>query len=329
MSARATKPETSADIDDAAAAWVARADRGSLLPNEAQQLDAWLAADPRRLGAFARAKAISVHFDRARALGPSFVAARSSWRSLSRWTYALAASAAIITVATALLLTLSADKYSTAVGEMRQISAADGSRIVLNTASTVAVDYSGSERRIELIKGEALFTVAKDPNRPFIVEINGMQVRAVGTSFTVRRMPDEAVQVLVREGVVEVTKPAQHDESAPVRLPANTRAFAPPEQAVQIAPLSAAEVTRELSWQEGMISLSGLTLREAAAEFARYSDMRIVIDDPAVADRTVTGLFAANNPMGFAQAIGTSMSLAVRAEGKAVHLLPMPSPATR
>ena len=74
----------SARIDDAAAEWAARADRGVLDPDEARALEEWLAADPRHLGAYARASAVLSHFDKARALGPDFAAEPVERRAPSR-----------------------------------------------------------------------------------------------------------------------------------------------------------------------------------------------------------------------------------------------------
>ncbi len=308
-------------IDDVAASWAARADRGSLSSEDARSLDEWLDSDPRHLGAYARAQAVLAHFDRAKALGEQFDPAQFAMdpalatpRARRRRRVAIAAAASlVIAVAAGLYLKFTPGEFSTERGEVRLVSLSDGTRVTLNTASTVAVRYNDSERRVRLVGGEALFTVAKDPTRPFIVETHGTRVRAVGTSFTVRSLADEAVQVLVREGVVEVTRnaAAAADADGPVRLTANTRAYAMPKASVKVASVSDEEVARELAWREGMISFAGVTLGEAAHEFARYSDVHIVFDDPFLSERTITGLFASNNPLGFARAIATSMNLTV------------------
>ena len=92
---------------------------------------------------------------------------------------------------------------ATDVGEFRNVLLPDGSVVGLNTNSVVEIVYSAAERRIRLTRGEAFFTVAKNPNRPFWVEADGVSVRAVGTAFDVRDRPD-AIEVLVREGKVQV-----------------------------------------------------------------------------------------------------------------------------
>lgn len=313
--------ESSASIDDAAASWAARVDRGPLSPEDAKRLEDWLSADARRFGAFARARAVLSHFDRARALGAGFDPATFSAKPAGRakWFGALAASL-VLAAGLAAYVALAPERFTTKVGEVRAFSLDDGSRVTLNTASSLQVRYTEGERRVQLVAGEALFVVAKDSARPFIVEARGAHIRAVGTSFSVRNLPEEAVQVLVREGVVQVAHEEGGRAVEPVTLTANTRAEALPSQPVRVAKVSEEDVTRELAWRDGMISFAGVTLREAAREFARYSDVRIVFDDPELADRTVTGLFASNNPVGFARAIATSMDLTVEARPDAVHL---------
>jgi transmembrane sensor len=136
------------------------------------------------------------------------------------------------------------------------------------------------------------------------VQAGELTVKAIGTSFTVRRVPGKAVQVVVREGVVEVL----HASSAqPLRVVQNQLVeLAPRAVAAGRAPvqrtITPQRVARELSWREGLLSFEGATLAQAAAEFEHYSDLRIVIVEPELASKTITGLFAANNPAGFARA---------------------------
>jgi len=315
----------SRSIEASAAQWAARVDRGALSDAEERELDAWLAQDRRHLGAFARARAVSAHFDRARALGPSFdhtqfgtslrlrlLSGRGAW-----WAGALAAGIAVVVVG--LNLRAPSGEFTTQRGEVRLVPLADGSAITLNTETQLDVDYTKAERRVELVKGEALFNVAHDRARPFIVHAGDTHIRAVGTSFTVRRLPGEKVKVLVREGVVEVTQDVPV-APAPIRVVAQSEAILRPAAVTAIAPVPAPQIDRELAWQQGMISLDGRTLRQAAEEFARYSNTRIIIDDPSIADRTVTGLFSANNPVGFARAVATSMNLTVDIDSNGVRL---------
>ena len=124
-------------------------------------------------------------------------------------------------------------------------------------------------------------------------------------------MADEPIKVLVREGVVEVRQPAL---PAPIRLTANmlTELSVSPGSALpQPQIVDADELNRDLAWRDGRIAFEAETLAEAAAVFARYSDIRIVIDDPAVSSKKITGLFTANDPISFAKAAAGSLGLAV------------------
>jgi len=314
--------QTSRDIDVEAAEWAARADRGPLPPDAQHALDEWLAGDIRRVGAYAKARGIALHSERARALGPrfdpdAFAAASEPGPRMSdsparrRWllngVMGLAASLAAVAVVF-FLWSGPGDHYETRRGEIRVVPLADGSVVTLNTDSRIAVDYASDRRSIRLQRGEALFDVAKDRARPFVVDAGGTRVRAVGTSFTVSRLPDAPIQVLVREGIVEVSA---RGEARPVRMQANMRAAVASRSAAPVItqPVVPDEIGRELAWREGRLVFQGETLQQAADRFARYSDIRIVIADPAVAAEPITGLYQANDPVGFSRAVASSLGL--------------------
>lgn len=318
--------ETADEIDLAAAEWAARVDRG-LTVDEEQALDAWLTGDPRRAGAYGKVHGISLYTRRVKALGVSYEPAkfRPSGVSLSRRGVLLAGGGALAAgVAGVAMIQLGmierGQRYSTRLGEVNVTPLADGSVMTLNTASRVLVNFSGEARTVHLLEGEALFDVAKDVTRPFVVEAGETSVRAVGTSFSVRRLASTPVRVLVREGVVEVSRRAMA-ASAPVRIAANTRAIAPVRgEAIAAIAVAAPEVGRELAWREGRIAFEGETLLEAAEQFTRYSSTRIVIDDPSVAAEEITGLFQANDPVGFAQSVAISFDLGVEISTGEVRL---------
>lgn len=319
---------TAHQIDAEAADWAAREDHGPLPPEQEEQFFAWLNADARCMGAYGRMRAIALASERARALGPDFdpdnfipgnfipgnfipgaFTAAPAWprRRLLQLGGAIAASALIGLAGTWQLLR-HRGRFATGRGETKVVALKDGSVVTLNTASEIAVNYSDTLRAVELVQGEALFDVAKNRSRPFVVTAGDTDVRAVGTSFTVRRLEEAPVQVLVREGVVEVSKPAS--DAAPVRISANGMAEAPlaRDAAIAARPLLPAQLHRQLAWQTGQIAFEGETLAQAAAEFARYSDTKIVIDDPILAREEIAGLFKATDPVGFAQTIALSLN---------------------
>ncbi|MFT4089104.1 MAG: FecR domain-containing protein [Asticcacaulis sp.] len=351
-----TVRETAQEIDVIAADWAARLDRGDLSPQEDQALEDWLGGDPRRAGAFARARAVSLSSERAQALGAQFrpddflktdeagkteagpdgpsrfydpvtgtkIAARKveTGKKLDRrrflWGGALAAGFGGLTIA-GFGLPSYGKEYVTHLGEVRVVPMADGSVISLNTDSRIRVRYSNGQRLVHLDKGEVLFEVAHDAARPFIVKALGTEVLAVGTSFTVRKLGDAGVQVMVREGLVKIN---HHNQAQGLKVGANSRAIVPAGEAslTPAARVEAYPVARELVWREGRISFEGETLRSAAAEFRRYSETRIVIDDPQVANETITGLFQSNDPVGFARAVAVSFGLRAEVSEKQVRL---------
>lgn len=312
--------ESAAAIEAVATAWAARADRGPLSDEEQAELEAWIAQDPRRAGAYARAMAANAYFDRAVALGENF---RPTAPALSRpidRRWLLAGSGAI---AAALLgffgfgALMQRGRITTAKGDVRRVALSEGSAVTLNTDSAVQPLFDEGLRRIDLVRGEALFDVAKDPARPFVVFASDVEVRAIGTSFTVRLHDGGKVGVAVREGIVEVKRSGARTG---LRLFAETMTLSQPGSAMTARPISAEALDQAMAWREGRLDLTGLTLAQAAAEFARYSDHRILIDDPAVAALRVTGVYSTSDPNGFARAAALSLGLVTVDEPQAIRI---------
>jgi transmembrane sensor len=195
--------------------------------------------------------------------------------------------------------------YATERGEIRMVPLGDGSTATLNTITRIRVRYDGAQRLVTLHAGEVWFEVVRDPARPFVVEVDGRRLTAHGdASFLVRKLDGLPLHVSVHEGHVDL--PAAGDGGGPrSTLDTSRRALLPSSgPGLVTGPLPRAELVREIAWREGRIAFHGETLAEAAAAFDRYSDIRIVIDDRALAREPVTGLFAANDPVGFGRAIG-------------------------
>lgn len=210
------------------------------------------------------------------------------------------------------------DLYRTALGQTQVVTLADGSVMTLNTDTKVRVRFSDAERLIELDHGEALFDVAHNKLRPFIVAADGASVKAVGTSFTVKKLADQPLAVMVAQGTVELTRVSL---ASPVRVSANN-VVTVSDKSVAPKPtkISREEVDRAIAWRAGRIAFEGESLSEASAEFARYSDVKIIIDDPSVGREEITGLFASNDPVSFAQAAATSLGLKAEVGNGEVHL---------
>jgi transmembrane sensor len=222
-----------------------------------------------------------------------------------RWLYhrkfiALAASvAALATLAGAWAwLALFSSLYSTAIGEQRSIGLADGSTVSMNSQSKVRVRYSKSERAVDLLEGQALFHVAKDHARPFIVSADGTRVRVVGTQFDVYERRSGTV-VTVLEGEVAVLAPVDADaqqprggSALPNTPPDDTRTSAISVSAgeqLTVTPKVARKaehpnMVAATAWTERRIVFESATLSEVAEEFNRYNARQLVIEDPGLYD---------------------------------------------
>jgi transmembrane sensor len=313
-----TERESAADIEAEAARWVVRADRGDLTGRDRADLDLWLAGDSRRRGAWIRALAAWSLLDRAderqvvqRGEPSSFLASMRRRDVFAGVGAAVAAACAAVVVGPR----LGSVKYSTALGEIRRVPLEDGSMAAINTSTSLGVSLRPQVRRVKLNRGEAWFQVAKEPERPFVVESGSARVRAVGTAFSVRRR-DDGSDVLVTEGIVEVWSEASPDER--MLLAAGQRTFI--SDAAGAAPPTAAgpAITRNLAWREGQIILEGEPLVDAVAEFNRYNERKIVIADPALQGERLVGWFRTNDPEGFARAAAASLGGGVQVAGNTI-----------
>lgn len=183
--------------------------------------------------------------------------------------------------------------YATALGEQRTERLDDGSQLTLNTQTVLEVRYSRDRRDIVLQRGEAMFDVAHDAQRPFVVQAGMGTVTALGTRFQVRsEMPDAALVTLI-EGKVEVAAQRQRRPMSPGE---QVRYGRDGLQVRQVDPVSAA------SWTLGRLDFSGLPLGEAVAEANRYSPVKLRLGDPALAALPVGGSFRIGDNLAIAEA---------------------------
>jgi transmembrane sensor len=219
-------------------------------------------------------------------------------------TFAVAASVLLaVTCGVYYWLQSSADRYTTSIGGIASVPLQDGSKITLNTATEVKVALTGSERDVEIARGEAFFEVAKDAKRPFVVNAGKKRVIAIGTQFSVLRDGDD-IRVIVSEGIVRIedrsgtgsppTLPLSSVDSHAVLLSAGSIAQAG-DAGVLIQRESLSEAQEQLAWRTGILMFRDQTLAKAAAEFNRYNERKIVISDPGVANLKIEGNFRATN----------------------------------
>jgi transmembrane sensor len=196
--------------------------------------------------------------------------------------------------------------YSTGVGEQRTIQLADGSTVMLDTDSQVAVRFTGAKRDLRLGRGQALFDVAHDSKRPFVVTAGATSVTALGTRFDVRREAKGATVTLVR-GSVEVRE--RDRDSAPQvwRLTPGQRVAT---HASATKP-SAVDVDTATSWTSGRLVFHAVPLRTAVAEFNRYERQKIEVADGPVGDELISGVFAIGDADTFVGSVADLHDLSV------------------
>jgi transmembrane sensor len=287
-------------IDNEAARWTARIDRG-LSTEDQSTLDAWLQADDRHKGALLRAQAAWSVFDRARALDSQNYASdpqQSAVFSRRRLLHVGGTIAAVIVAAVSLHRPETGGTYLADVGEIKRVQLEDGSVTLVNTQSSVNVQFDKQNRYVQLSRGEAWFQVAKNKERPFTVSAGALRVQAVGTAFDVRRH-GEMSEIVVTEGVVRIW--SVRSPEAPIELSANSQAVVTEKMGVQRVALTPGQTANRLAWRQGRIVLDEITLGEAASEFNRYNNVKLWIA-PELAHRRMVGSFHTDDLDGFASA---------------------------
>ncbi|MBI5380424.1 MAG: FecR domain-containing protein [Opitutae bacterium] len=343
-------------IEDAAAEWLVERAAG-LSAARTREFERWRQLDPRHAEALARAEqtwALLEEMPQIRSeLQPvvEFPIAKntaSEARARSRGTpwirVALGLAAVVAIAALGWWQWPAAKHYSTASGGYERVVLADGSVLELNSDTEVRVNFARHERRLELMHGEAHFSVAHDTTRPFVVNAQHVSVRAVGTAFNVR-LATAVVEVLVTEGKVQLGKNSgaatagplnsealglQQPNGRPTLLNANERLLIPAPGASQVEPnakpveierVSPAVIRAALAWQERKLVFADTPLREVVAQFNLRNRLQIVIADAAIAERPVGGTFAADNAEGFVRLLAEGGAIAVERRGEFEILL--------
>lgn len=187
----------------------------------------------------------------------------------------------------AVLQNLQSD-YHTATGEQRQIALVDGSRLLLNTDSAVIVDVESDERRVQLLRGEVFFEVAYAPQRPFWVNAGEARARVTGTAFSVGRSADN-ITITVAEGRVETSTQDHPDLITPL-TPGESAYY----QGQELAVKQATDVQRTLAWRQGQMVFVQATLAEVVEQINRYRPGRLIITNEQLKNRPITAVFSVN-----------------------------------
>lgn len=349
MSAPRQNPDEVRRLSREAAAWLVKQDRG-FTAEEQDAFFQWLAADPRHGEWFARHRRTWKEFnllaewepEHSAEPNPDLLAGLPQRRpTLVRWAWlAGLATAASLVVGLFLrepvqssqagesnpaLLRLTAETY-----ERRVLD--DGSVVELNRGALVEIAYTAAERRVRLLRGEAGFTVAKNPTRPFIVRAGGVDVRAVGTAFNVS-LGTHHVEVLVTEGRVRVDDalkgasvlaPTRSGEMPVLIAGERISVGVVPTAPVPVTPVSSAEVTRLLAWRPDLLEFDSTPLGAVVEAFNRRNTVQLVVVDDGLLTMPIVATFRADNVDGFVRLLELTAAVRVERRGNSIRLHAVP-----
>lgn len=326
-----------------ASAWIALLHGPGRTRAAEEGLKRWLAESERHRLAFEQAtetwSASRAAIRRAAKVSLSFAGDREQRQRMPVRRYLAAAAAVLIAVALGTYFYFQNPGIATGIGERRTFALEDGTQVFLNTATRMVVEYSEKERRVRLESGEALFDVARRPNRPFVVSVGNRQVTALGTSFLVRRDPRRIAVTLV-EGKVSVSaEGGLTDTSASGSASVEThdrsrsgRAADASEGAVVLDPgqrlvladharpvVDRPELEKLTAWQRGKVHIDNLTLADAVVEMNRYNTVALEVRGDAASIR-MSGVFRVGDSGSFARAVALTHGLTVTEEDRRIVL---------
>lgn len=312
-------------IDEKATDWLLRLNEADATAQDLDAFNAWYARDPRHRQAYNKVAGLwsdletlqSVIVEPVPGNITAFPARPEASDQPTRvkgrvgrpvWIGAIAACIALLLV----FSTLEAPHYfadhSTATGQQSVIHLADGTIGYLNTDTTIDVSFGPAGRRINLLKGEALFEVAKDPARPFEVSAHGGRAVALGTTYAVRAdFRSGATAVTVAEGIVSVRTGDGNTSQSIVNAGQQVR-YATDGA---LAPVVNIDVADALAWRRGLISFDDLPLEDALAEIDRYMPGLIVLLAEDVASKAVTATLSIKSLDDGLEALASTQNLSV------------------
>lgn len=294
---------TSQKLVDEALAWLVRLHSGRASEEDHHQCQAWQARSPAHRIAYQEAERLWRDVGRIRPTRNSIQVASSRllftggfWSRRKPWA----------TVAACILLAVGAvwvesdlqwissamADYRTGVGERRVVTLEDGTSLHLNTDTAVNVTFSEEGRDLHLLKGEASFTVARDPVRPFVVKTGTILTRALGTVFAIRRH-SELITVTVLEHSVQLGSSSGGDVSN-ITVHEGEQVHYATGQGFSL--VRRVDPGKETAWQRGKVIFEGQALATVIEELNRYRRGRITILNPALRALKVTGLFDTAEP---------------------------------
>ncbi|MEL7042883.1 MAG: FecR domain-containing protein [Pseudomonadota bacterium] len=224
------------------------------------------------------------------------------------------------------------ESFRTTLGEQRTLQLEDGSLIHLNTDSEVSLSFTRRERHVDLTRGEALFDIESDPDRPFRVTAGDTVAEALGTVFNVR-LTQEAAVVSVVEGKVKVEQIGGPRFNTPVFTSMNPASpdlvlsvgeTARLEPSTTIIDLGETEIQTIMSWRERRIVFERQALGEIVSEFNRYNEDKLFVSDNNLSARQFSGTFEADDPVSFVMFLEQHHNVRSVTVGRSIYLEPRP-----
>lgn len=322
--------------------WLALMSSDDVSDRDRARFETWLAHDPRHRAAFDKLRTLWDDIGTLRELAdlepvpPPVEKARQA-HDWHRWGLAAAAAAGV-----ALLLTWTrfggpSDEtlapanappveLATAVAQVREVPLADGSVLTLGAHSRATVEMSNSERRVRLTQGQAFFSVAKDPARPFHVVVGNAVVRVVGTQFDVHSAA-QRVRITVSEGVVDVGagRPAAHAPTGRVLTAGQQIDVGSDGQLSVVKAVSEAQIG---AWRSGRLAYEDANLREIVADLNRYG-ANINLASAQTGTLRITAAFRVDQLDSFITSLPSILPVTLEREADRVELrarAPAPSP---
>ncbi len=293
-----------------AASWFVKIKSGDASDEDLQEHQAWLNAQEQNRREYAELSMLWSNLDdvedpRDQFAPANLVTVDNSLLSRRRFIVggAIAASAATF-IAVKSVSGFLTEGYTTSIGEQRNITLADGSQVMMDADSSIELAFSESERRILLLRGRVFFDVAKDKNRPLIVEASEGSVKALGTRFTVHCRNDD-VTVFVEESAVVINAP--NGEKIEVR---ERESISYNSHTLSRVTIDATGIDK--AWRNGKLIFEDQPLRQVIADLNRYRSGMIYITDSSLFELKVSGIFDINDLGNTLEAIGNSLPVKIK-----------------
>jgi transmembrane sensor len=212
--------------------------------------------------------------------------------------------------------------YRTAVGEVSHVTLADGSTLSLNTDSELSIDFTTQQRLVYLSRGEVFFAVAKDHQRPFVIDTGERRIEVLGTQFNVRKRHDEQVlKISVLEGKVAVHQATNDTPVDPLQqslLAGDIASYSSNSEVVQQN--QQRQVSSAQTWRQGMMRFDNENLEHVIKEFNRYRTRKITIDDEQVKQLRISGVFHLANGENILTALESTLPIRVQRDDQQIVL---------